>query len=748
MLPFMGSLSVCAQWDGNADQVGYDGTMGLTPEQQNEHLKKLDKQNRSMQWGRDTTKHDKPIPIGLTQWTIDPLLGHVIAAENNDTVAKHFDHFNNTDGYNGEYNYLANLASPRLSRVYLHRGNSLPFLYLQPLDYGIDQLENFRFTNTLSPVTNLAYHTCGSKQNGEERLRAYFASNINKIAGIGFKLDYLYGRGYHQYSQNSLFNGNLFGYYLGDRYQMHAWIQAGHHKKAENGGIEDDEHIYNPQSFQHSYTSTDIPVALEQTYNRNDYQTYLLTHRFNMGRYREKEIPDSLMPKMPNDDELLSHFNDSTLAIIKSDTIRLTMVLDSLKTNWLNSLVHPTEFISASSIIHTIRIDQLNHYHYGHKIDDGYFSNIYYGDLANQRDKTQCLKIRNTIGLAMNEGYKRWMKMGITVYGAHIYERYFMPSLNADGTIGRDRFTYNDINVGGQIDKMQGSLLHYKVNGEVTVLGSRVGGFNVDGMGDINIPVKRDTLMFSARAFVRNEHANPLLEHLHQQTVWWDQSLTTQKRMRAEGTIATKNALDNKRINSTTRLNVGFENIAKYTYLGMQNTLHEGAEPGSFKPIDYSHSVRVMQAGKNIQVFSATLGQDFKFGPLVWENEVTYQTCSNQEALPLPMINAYTNLTLNFRIARVLRVELGGDVRYFTSYFAPDYAADLGQYAVQDIQNPRVKLGNYPIVNAFVNLHIKRCRIYVAVNHLNASHGRMFLAPHYPINPMTIHWGVSWNFFN
>lgn len=709
-----------------------------------------DKKSHSMQWGRDTTKHEKPIPIGVKQWTIDPILGHVIKAENNDTIVKHFDHFNNTDGYNGEYSYLANLASPRLSRIYLHRGTSLPFLYLEPITFGIDQLEDFRFTNTLSPITNLAYHTCGSKENGEERLRAYFASSIDKTAGIGFKLDYLYGRGYHINSQTSLFNGNLFGYYLGDRYQMHAWIQAGHYKKAENGGIEDDEYIYNPQSFPQKYTSVEIPVNLDRTFNRNDYQTYHLTHRYNLGRYHEKEIPDSLMPKVPNNDELLAqlHLEDSVKSAIKADSIMLAMTLDSLKTEWYNSLVHPKEFVSASSIIHTIRIDQLNHFHYGYNAGDGYFTNVYFGGDGKNRDKTQCLKIRNTLGLAMNEGFRRWMKLGISVYGAHIYERYFMPSLNTEGKLGREHFTYNDINVGGQIDKMQGQLLHYKVGGELTVLGSRVGSFNVDGMGDINIPIRRDTLMIAAQAFIRNEHASPLLEHLHQQTIWWDQSLSTQKRMRVEGAIATKNALGSKRINSTTRLNVGFENIAKYTYLSMQNTLHEGADASSIKPTDYSHSVRVLQAGKNIQVFSATLGQDFKFGPIVWENEITYQTCSNQDVLPLPMINAYSNLTLNFRIARVLRVELGGDVRYFTKYYAPDYAADLGQFAIQDAKNPRIKIGNYPIVNAFLNLHIKRCRIYVAVNHLNAAHGRMFLAPHYPINPMTIHWGVSWNFFN
>ena len=158
--------------------------------------------------------------------------------------------------------------------------------------------------------------------------------------------------------------------------------------------------------------------------------------------------------------------------------------------------------------------------------------------------------------------------------------------------------------------------------------------------------------------------------------------------------------------------------------------------------------MKVHQAGKNIQVFSATLKQDFRLGPLNWENDLTFQTTSSADVLPLPKFNAYTNLYLLFRIARVLRVELGADMRYFTKYYAPDYAPDLGQFAVQDSQQPRVEIGNYPIINAYANLHLKHCRIYFKVNHVNAGTGHMFLAPHYPINPMTIHWGVSWNFFN
>lgn len=694
-----------------------------------------------MTWGRDTTKHDKPVPIGIFQWTINHRLGTVIPAENNDTVVKHYSNFNNTDGYNGEHSYLGNLGAARLSRIFMNRQDLQPFFFLQPLSYSLTPLEDFRFSNTLSPLTNLSYHSCGNRQTGEDRVRAYFASNINKISGIGFKVDYLYGRGYYNSSQNSIFNSNIFGYYRGERYEMHAWTDFGHQKNAENGGIEDDKYIRNPQSFPQSYGSKDIPTMLSETYNRNDFQTYYLTHRYNLGYSREIELPDSLKPQMPKDKELLQQLSDSIRLVLESDSVQRLMVLDSLKTKWANSIIPPTEFIPVSSIIHTFEANHLNHRHYGYDTPKNYYTNHYYGDINNIKDNTQALIIKNTVGLSVNEGFKKWAKMGITAFASHQYERYTLPTAAADTISGLQTYKENHISIGGEISKAYGKFLHYNANGEITLAGDDIGEFNVDGTADLNIPIgKRDTVQVAAHAFIMNQRPDFYLEHYHSQSAWWDKELDMEKRMRIEGTLS------NQR--SRTSITLGFENLAKYSYLGIQNTLLEGADATSTKSTDYSHAVRVMQASKNIQILSATLKQDFTVGPLNWENEFTFQTTSSEEALPLPKFNAYTNLYLLFRIAKVLRVELGADMRYFTKYYAPDYAPNLGQFAVQDASTPRVQIGHYPIINAYANLHIKHCRIYFKVNHVNAGTGNMFLAPHYPINPMTIHWGVSWNFFN
>ncbi|MCF0198370.1 MAG: putative porin [Bacteroidaceae bacterium] len=699
-----------------------------------------DGRNDGKTWGRDTTRNSghKEIPIGVHQWIIEPRLGTIVPAENNDTAVHMFQYYNCTEGRNGEYNILGNLGSPRLSRIYLHREQEGQFVFLQPYDFFLGGLQDFRFSNTLSPLTNLAYHKVGNRVNGQERVRAYFASNINKVSGIGFKLDYLYGRGYYNAQANAAFGGTLFGYYLGDRYNLHAWVNANHGKMSENGGVEDDLYITDPQSFPQRFSSKDIPTNLTDTWNRNDNETYYLTHRYNLGAYYEIEVPDSLKPQCPSDADLLMQLKDSLRRVLATDTLQRMQKLDSLRTAWVASLVTPKEFVPVSSIIHTMEVNTLRHTYYSNNTPSNYYSQQFYGDLRNVRDKTKAYSIRNTFGLAMREGFNKWAAMGITLFGTHELRSFTLPELG-DSLFDR-RYNENNLSVGGEIARTMGSIVHYNVHGDITLLGEDVGQFRVDGKMDVNIPLgKRDTMQIEAHGFVKNLNPSFYYRHYHSQFHWWDNDLSKEFKTRIEGSLSIPH--------TGTSVHVGVENVKNYTHFAMANA-YIGSGKSPALPADYSHAVVVRQQSGSVQVFSAALQQNLAVKAFHWDNEITYQATSDADVLPLPKLSVYSNLYLGFRIAKVLNVELGADCRYFTAYYAPDYAPAIGQFATQDASFDRIKIGNYPVFNAYVNLHIKHCRIYLAMHHLNAGMGASFWAPHYAMDPRTFHFGVSWNFFN
>lgn len=642
------------------------------------------------------------IPIGLSCWKIDRQFGNMTEVPV-DTLQHDFQNTNDTGGPTGHYTYLGNLGSPRISHVFFERKDPEQFFFLDPYDFTVVEPEDVVYTNTKSPFTNLTYYKQGGSSDGEERFKAYFAVNANKRLGFGFNIDYVYGRGKYMNQSTALFNGNLFAYYLGDKYNMHFSFINDNLKVAENGGIVDDRYVTRPLDMAEGgkvYANDEIPTNLSQVWNHNTGYHAFLTHRYNVGFYREN--PDA------------------------KDTVNTEI------------------FVPVTSFLHTVKVDinRRKYISYDEAQNQQYFQNNYLTDV--QRDETEQLAVKNTIGISLREGFNKWAKAGLTAFLSHEYRRFTMTDTLARTPGQRIPTDYveNTISVGGQLIKEQGQTLHYNVMGEIALVGEDAGQFQIQGKGDLNFRLFSDTVRLEANAYIKN--LNPIFyyRHFHSKHYWWDNNdLSKIMRTRIEGKLS----VDRWK----TQLKAGVENIKNYTYL--DNTSVKYTETSSGKEVTtYKNDVAVKQNSGNIQVFSAALRQDFKLGIFHLDNEITYQKSSNQDVLPLPELTLYHNLYIKFGLAKkVLQIEMGADVRYFTQYYAPDYAPAIGQFYLQN-KETRYKLGGYPLLNGYINLHLKRTRIFIAMYNLIQGQGEKsyFLAPHYPLNPRLLKFGLSWNFFD
>jgi hypothetical protein len=102
---------------------------------------------------------------------------------------------------------------------------------------------------------------------------------------------------------------------------------------------------------------------------------------------------------------------------------------------------------------------------------------------------------------------------------------------------------------------------------------------------------------------------------------------------------------------------------------------------------------------------------------------------------------------VTFKYAKVLSIQLGADVHYHTAYYSPYYEPATQQFHTQD----KIKIGNYPLVNAYANFHLKQARFFVSAYNLSSlfvNHPAYFSMPHYPLNPMVIKIGISVMFQN
>lgn len=739
----------------------------------------------------DSLGSDKEIPKGIRVWTVDERFGDTKAAVV-DTLQHMYMNSTFTEGLRGEYNTLGNMGTARLNRIFIDRRNTQGnFIFTEPYDYIVNPVSDFHFTNTYSPITNITLNSCGDKVTGEDDFKAIFAVNANKRLGAGFRFDYKYGRGYYNAQSTSHFKYTMWASYLGDRYQAHLLFSTNHEKMTENGGITNDDYIKHPEIYTESFATNEIPTVLEQNWNRLDNQHIFFTHRYNVGFSRKVKMTEeeikakkfAMASKKENAEEEAKEearkkakeqgkkFDEkaydkqqgakfsgrpdgariagdepakgAAAKDIRNDSTRIAVngkaAADSLlaiqKKNAEDSLFYKSEYVPVTSFIHTVKFDNYRRIYEAYQTPADYYLKEYYdaGRLTGDSiyDQTKHWHIKNTFAIAMLEGFNKWAKAGLKAFASYDLRHYELPTMEG----GFEKYNEHALSVGGQLSKQEGKTLHYNAVAEIGLTGVDAGTLAIDGNVDVNIPFLGDTLQVRGDAFFHRETPSFYYRNYHARHLWWENDLDKTIHTRIMGTLSFPK--------TRTKLRVAVDEIKNYTYFSQSYDItEEGLRTGVM--------VTPMQESGGINLLTAQLEQNFRLGILNWENQFTYQHSSKESVLPVPAFNAYTNLYIKFKVVKVLNVDLGADMRYFTSYEAPDYSPYMGQYTVQGNGENNVKIGNYPIVNVYANVHIKHTRFFVMMSHINAGQGdkNYFFAPHYPMNERVFRIGVSWNFFN
>lgn len=733
----------------------------------------------------DSLGTDKEIPKGIKVWTVDQRFGDRRQAEL-DTMSYMYPNTIFTTGLRGEYNTTGNLGAPRINRIFINRAETDQFLFTQPYDYIVSPVDQFHFTNTLSPFTNLDYNTAGNRTNGEDHFKAKFAVNAGKRLGVGFNVDYLYGRGFYSSQSTSHFKYLMYGSYIGDRYQAHLIFSTITQKVTENGGITNDEYIKHPESFDDNYATNEIPTVLERNWNRNNNLHVFLTHRFNLGfnrkvkmskeeiearkfamasqkenqaqkdleearrkakregrEFDEKKFKKQTFNGRPDNARVVNTSApiDSTSTKAPSERIAVNgkAAADSLRaleakaaqdTMWMKN-----EYVPVTSFIHTMKFDTYRRIYQAYETPKDFYADTfnpagnYPGDSI--YDKTTHYRVQNTFAISLLEGFNKWAKAGLKAFVTSDLRHFTLPT---ETEIAK-AYNEHNLSIGGQLIKSQGKTLHYDATLETWLTGKDAGQMKIDADADVNFALFGDTVRLQASGFFHRLSPTFYYRHYHSKHFWWDNDdMSKIIHTRIEGKFGYEK--------TKTTVRVAFDNIKNHTFFAMgYNVTDDFGRTGN--------TLSVVQKSGAISLLTLELQQKLKLGPLHWDNVITYQKSSDDMALPVPDLNIYTNLFLRFKIARVLKCDFGADARFFTKYYAPDYSPALGQYAVQTSNN-RTEVGNYPIVNVYANFHLQRTRFFVMMSHINAGQGKpdYFLAPHYPLNQRIFRFGVSWNFYN
>lgn len=152
-----------------------------------------------------------------------------------------------------------------------------------------------------------------------------------------------------------------------------------------------------------------------------------------------------------------------------------------------------------------------------------------------------------------------------------------------------------------------------------------------------------------------------------------------------------------------------------------------------------------------LSVAALSLRKDLVFWKFHWDNTVLLQTSSNNEVLSLPLVTARSAFFFDhlFKFESTkgeLYFQLGAEAMIHTAYYAMNYMPATGRYFSQS----DTEIGNYPFINVFVDFKVKRTRISVMFDHVNAglTGYNYFLVPNYPMNIRMLRVGIAWTFYD
>lgn len=162
---------------------------------------------------------------------------------------------------------------------------------------------------------------------------------------------------------------------------------------------------------------------------------------------------------------------------------------------------------------------------------------------------------------------------------------------------------------------------------------------------------------------------------------------------------------------------------------------------------NYQQYVSPKQYTGTINYLSLKVAREFKYKKWALDNTFLYQKVSqNDFILNVPELTMRNTIYFSdYVFKRAMFLQTGVIFNYFTKFYADDYNPILGEFFVQKDK----QIGEFPMLDFFVNARVKQTRIYLKAEHFNSAFtgNKYYSAPNVPYHDFMVRFGLVWNFF-
>ncbi|WP_439882979.1 putative porin [Pontibacter sp. MBLB2868] len=175
------------------------------------------------------------------------------------------------------------------------------------------------------------------------------------------------------------------------------------------------------------------------------------------------------------------------------------------------------------------------------------------------------------------------------------------------------------------------------------------------------------------------------------------------------------------------KLSGNFTNIKRYIYF------NEDAVP---EQLDNSQ-----------RILGATIAHNIHFGPIHFDNFVTYTNTDEADKVRVPEWLFDSKLYFEgFLFKKALFGQFGVQAYMPTGYYADAYMPVTQQFYLQN----NFELSTYPVIDVFLNADIKTLNVFLKMSHANNElwEPGYFVTPGYPGMRRSFVFGIKWMFFD
>jgi hypothetical protein len=275
----------------------------------------------------------------------------------------------------------------------------------------------------------------------------------------------------------------------------------------------------------------------------------------------------------------------------------------------------------------------------------------------------------------------------------------------------------------GKLFNNIGNKFGWQATGELYATGYRAGDFNLNGEISKSFDWKKGRASWLITGSMKNTQPSIWYDRWGGNNFGWDKNLKKEFRI---------------------DLGTTFKYPARKTELKLNYAIIKNY-------VDFDTTAHPSQYSGGLSIASVAVKNELRAWKFHLASDVIIQKSSNSEILDLPLVTVrsagyFEQLIRFLKTGGKLNLQLGADVTYNTVYHPYAYMPATGRFYRQD----NVTAGDYPFINVFLNLKIKRTRIFVMFDHVNSKlMGYDYLmVPSYPMNIRMLRYGLAWTFYD